>query len=75
MEDGKYLSDDDKSKLESLKKELVALKRVHKNFAAKKGGVTPEERELWRLNSMRTNQVYIEIKEIRFKNVIEAAKG
>jgi hypothetical protein len=75
MEDGEWLSQEDKNKMESLKKELANLKKEHKSFAAKKGGVTPEEREAWRLNSHRTNQIYIEIKDLRHKNIIEAGKG
>lgn len=75
MEDSAYLSPEDKQKLEDLKNELLQLKKEHKMFAAKKGGVTPEERERWKLNSHRTNQVFIEIKDLRFKNVMEASKG
>lgn len=74
MEDGQYLSQEDKAKMEALKKELEALKAEHKNFAKNKGGLTPEQREKWRLNSQRTNEVYIEIKDLRFKNVFEAGK-
>lgn len=74
MEDGEYLSTEDKAKLQALKKELVALKAEHKNFAKNKGGLTPEDREKWRVNSTRTNQVYIEIKDLRIKNVLEAGK-
>lgn len=74
MEDGQYLSQEDKAKMEALKKELEALKAEHKNFAKNKGGLTPEQREKWRLNSQRTNEVYIEIKDLRFKNVLEAGK-
>jgi hypothetical protein len=75
MEDGQYLSPEDKKTLEDLKQELVVLKAEHKAFAAKKSGLSPEDREKWRINSHRTNQVHIQIKEIRFKNVIEAGKG
>lgn len=75
MEDGQWLSQEDKDKLESLKKELSVLKAEHKAFASKKSGLTPEEKEKWRHNSHRTNQVYIEIKDLRFKNIIEAGKG
>lgn len=75
MEDSQYLNPEDKIKLESLIKELAVLKAEHKSFASKKGGVSQEEREKWRLNSQRTNQVHIEIKDLRFKNVIEAGKG
>jgi hypothetical protein len=75
MEDGQFLTPEDKSKMESLKKELAKLKTEHKSFAARKGGLSPEEKEQWRANSQRTNQVYIEIKELRFKNVLEAGKG
>lgn len=74
MEDGKYLSKEDKAKMESLKKELMALKEEHKNFAKNKGGLTPEQRERWRENSKRTNEVYIEIKDLRLKNILEAGK-
>lgn len=75
MEDGKYLSQEDKALMESLKKELIDLKAEHKNFAKNKGGLTPEDREKWRKNSQRTNEVYIAIKDLRFKNVMEAGKG
>ena len=75
MEDGKFLSADDKKKLEELITELATLKIEHKAFAAKKNGLTPEDREKWRVNSTRTNNVHIEIKDLRFKNVLEAARG
>lgn len=75
MEDGAWLSDEDKKKLEALKAELLKLKKEHKAFAAKKTSISPEEREKWRLNSQRTNEVFIGIKELRFKNVLEAGRG
>jgi hypothetical protein len=74
MEDGYWLSDEDKMKMESLKKELQELKTEHKMFAANKGGLTPEQKEAWRKNSQKTNQVYIEIKELRHKNILEAGR-
>jgi hypothetical protein len=74
MENGQYLSREDKAKLENLLKEVAALKKEHKAFAAKKGGLTPEERNNWRLNSVRTNEVHIEIKELRLKNILEAGR-
>ncbi len=74
MEDGYFLSDEDKAKMESLKNELKDLKAEHKMFAANKGGLTPEQREKWRVNSQRTNQVYIEMKDLRHKNVLEAGR-
>ncbi len=75
MEDGQFLGPEDKKKMEALKKELTTLKKEHKAFAARKKGLTPEDRENWRINSQRTNQIYIEIKDLRFKNVLEAGKG
>lgn len=72
MEDSKYLSNEDKALMESLQKELKELKAEHKDFAKNKGKLTPEQREKWRLNSQRTNEVYIAIKDLRFKNVMEA---
>ena len=72
MEDSKYLSKEDKDLMESLQKELKDLKAEHKDFAKNKGKLTPEQREKWRLNSQRTNEVYVAIKDLRFKNVIEA---
>lgn len=74
MEDGQSLSKEDKAKMESLKQELATLKAEHKDFAKNKGGLTPEQREKWRLNSQRTNEVYIAIKDLRFKNIMEAGK-
>jgi hypothetical protein len=75
VEDSHWLSPEDKSLLEKLKKELAELKAEHKNFAKNKGGLTAEDRERWRANSQRTNQVYVEIKDLRFKNVLEAGKA
>lgn len=75
MEDGQWLDQTDKNKLESLKSELVKLKKEHKAFASKKSGLSAEEREAWRLNSQRTNQVHIEIKDLRLKNILEAGRG
>ena len=75
MEDGASLSQEDHHKMESLKKELVTLKTEHKAFASRKRALSDEEKEKWRLNSQRTNQVFIEIKNLRFKNIMEAGKG
>jgi hypothetical protein len=75
MEDGYWLSPEDKKLMEALKKELADLKAEHKNFAKKKNGLSPEERESWRKNSQRTNEVFIAIKDLRFKNVMEAGKS
>ncbi len=75
MEDSQFLGPEDKKTLEDLKQELITLKAEHKVFAANKGKISPEDREKWRQNSHRTNQVHILIKDLRFKNVIEAGKG
>lgn len=75
MEDGEWLSQEDKKRMEALKKELAELKAEHKNFAKNKGTLTPEDRERWRQNSHRTNEVYIEIKDLRHKNILEAGRG
>lgn len=72
MEDGAGLGPEDKKKLNDLKDELAKLKLEHKAFAKNKGGLTPEDRERWRLNSLRTNEVYIEIKNLRHKNILDA---
>lgn len=72
MEDGQFLSLEDKKKMKDLQQELVKLKAAHKGFAGKKNGLTPEQRDEWRLNSTRMNEVYVEIKDLRFKNVMEA---
>ena len=74
MEDGKYLTKEDQTKLEDLKKELVTLKAEHKSFAGRKSKLTPEDRETWRKNSVRTNEVFIAIKDMRLKNILEAGK-
>jgi hypothetical protein len=74
MEDGYWLSSEDKLRLASLKQELVTLKAEHKEFAKNKGALTPEQREQWRENSRRTNQVHIDIKDLRHKNVLEAGR-
>ncbi len=75
MEDSKYLSKEDKARMDSLTKELETLKKEHKNFAKNKGGLTPEQREVWRVNSKRTNEVHVEIKDLRHKNILEAGRS
>ena len=75
MEDSDSLSQEDKVKLDALKRELGKLKSEHKKFAKNKEGITPEDREKWRLNSQRMNEVYVEIKDMRVKNILEAAKN
>jgi uncharacterized protein (DUF3084 family) len=74
MENAAYLNKEDKKKLQDLQSELATLKAEHKKFAKNKNGLTAEAKEQWRLNSQRTNQVYIEIKELRLKNILEAGK-
>ena len=75
MEDSEWLSQEDKNKMESFKNELAKLKSEHKKFAKNKGSITPDDKEKWRLNSQRTNQIYIDIKNLRFKNVMNAGKA
>ncbi len=74
MEDGEFLSKEDKVKMESLRHELAKLKVEHKNFAKAKNKLTPQDREAWKINSHKTNQIYIEIKDLRLKNILEAGK-
>lgn len=74
MEDGQYLNKEDKALMEKLKKELAVLKAEHKDFASRKSKISPEERETWRKNSIRTNEVHIAIKDLRLKNILEAGK-
>lgn len=74
MEDGQWLNAEDKARMESLKKELETLKAQHKDFAKNKNGLSPEQREEWRKNSQRTNEIYVEIKDLRHKNIVEAGK-
>ncbi len=74
MEDGYYLTKEDHKKLEELKQELLKLKAEHKAFASRKSQLTPEDRESWRKNSTRTNEVFIAIKDLRLKNILEAGK-
>ncbi len=74
MEDGRYLSKEDKEIMEALKKELIDLKAEHKAFASRKSTISPEDREKWRQNSIRTNEVHIAIKDLRLKNILEAGK-
>lgn len=72
MEDAKYLDQADRSKLDDLLRELEKLKKEHKAFAKNVGKLTPEERERWRVNSARTNEVHIAIKDLRQKNILVA---
>lgn len=75
MEDSEWLSQEDKNKLESLKSELSKLKVEHKKFAKNKDALTSADREKWKINAQRTNQIFIEIKDLRFKNVMNAGKA
>ena len=75
MEDSAWLTPEDKSKLDSLKSELLSLKKEHKKFAKNKDKLTPEDREKWKVNAHRMNQVYVEIKAMRHKNIMEAGRG
>lgn len=75
MEDGESLNTEEKIKMNNLKKELLALKAEHKSYAKNKVTLSAEEKDKWRINSQRTNQVYIEIKELRFKNILNAGRG
>jgi hypothetical protein len=74
MQDAEYLSDEDKARLDAFIKELEVLKIEHKQFAKNKGKLTPEQRETWRMNSHRTNEVHIAIKDLRLKNILEAGR-
>lgn len=75
MEDSANLSTEDKNKLEALKRELTKLKKEHKGFASKKSALTVEEKATWKVNGQRTNQIYIEIKDLRHKNILEAGRN
>ena len=72
MEDGVNLSPADRSLLRQHLLELEALKVEHKEFAAQKGGLTPEQREKWRLNSQRTAELHLAVKDMRRKNILQA---
>lgn len=74
MEDGLFLDKEDKAKMTSLLKELDRLKKEHKVFASNVKKISPEDREKWRANSHRTNQIHIEIKELRVKNILEGGR-
>jgi hypothetical protein len=74
MEDGIYLSAEDRKKLEDLKKELLTLKAEHKEFASRKSKISPEDREKWKINSRRSEAVHIEIRDLRQKNILEAGR-
>jgi len=74
MEDGQYLKKEDQLKLADLKRELLNLKGKHEKFAQSKTELNAEDKEKWRSNSMRMNQIHIEIKDLRHKNVLEAGK-
>ena len=75
MEDGEFLSPKDKLQMEKLKKRLVVLKKQHKSFAAKKSTLSAEERDKWRENAKETQEINLEIKELRLKNIMEAGRG
>jgi hypothetical protein len=74
MEDGASLSQEDKTKLAALIKELETLKLEHKKFASTKSSLSSEQKEAWRANSQRINQVHIEMKDLRLKNILEAGR-
>ena len=74
MEDGVYLNSDDKKKLNALKVELDNLKTEQSYFTKRKNGLSVEDKEKWRAISIRINQISVEIKDLRQKNILEAGK-
>lgn len=74
MEDGAFLSSEDKKKLNSLKVELDNLKSEQGYFTKRKNGLSAEDKEKWRAISIRINQISVEIKDLRQKNILEAGK-
>ncbi len=74
MEDGAYLNSDDKKQLNALKVELDNLKTEQSYFTKRKNGLSPEDKEKWRAISIRINQISVEIKDLRQKNILEAGK-
>ena len=75
MEDGEWLSREDKALMQALKDELAALKVEHKEFAGRKSSLTKEDKEKWRVNSVRTNEIFVLIKDLRFKNLMQAGNA
>lgn len=75
MEDGKYLTKEDKKKLISLKVELDKLKVEQEYFTKRHNSLTKDEKDTWRGISRRMNEVSNELKELRHKNIIEAGKS
>lgn len=75
MEDGKYLNKEDRKKLNSLIVEMDKLKKEQDYFAMRKSALTKEEKDSWKTISQRMNQISIEIKELRHKNILEAGKS
>ena len=74
MEDGAYLNSDDKKQLNALKVELDNLKTEQSYFTKRKNGLSSEDKEKWRAISIRINQISVEIKDLRQKNILEAGK-
>lgn len=74
MEDGAYLNSDDKKLLNALKVELDNLKTEQCYFTKRKNGLSSEDKEKWRAISIRINQISVEIKDLRQKNILEAGK-
>jgi hypothetical protein len=74
MEDGAYLNSDDKKLLNALKVELDNLKTEQSYFTKRKNGLSSEDKEKWRAISIRINQISVEIKDLRQKNILEAGK-
>ena len=74
MEDGAFLNIEDKKKLNSLKVELDNLKTEQGYFAKRKSALSSDEKEQWRQISIRINQISIEIKDLRHKNILEAGR-
>lgn len=74
MEDGAFLNSEDKKKLNALKVELDNLKSEQGYFTKRKNGLSAEDKEKWRAISIRINQISVEIKDLRQKNILEAGK-
>jgi hypothetical protein len=54
--------------------ELDNLKTEQSYFTKRKNGLSPEDKEKWRAISIRINQISVEIKDLRQKNILEAGK-
>ena len=63
-----------KQELQTTQPQKKTVNRYDSYFTKRKNGLSVEDKEKWRAISIRINQISVEIKDLRQKNILEAGK-